>query len=228
MSIVHRSEGEGPPFLFSKHRAIIFDLDDTLTKSHERIFEHHKAVAKHYDIDLTDDDILMHWGKPFDELIQHLYRKSDTLENMKVLNQSLYKDFRKEIQEDTPEIIAHLVDRNVHIGVVTAANTHQAVEDLEYFGIPIERFCFIQGAEQTPVHKPHPDVFLPMFEKLSQHGVGKSHIAYVGDALHDHAAARDAGIDFIAVTTGLVSKEKFQEAGVTTIIERLGLLKGLL
>jgi HAD superfamily hydrolase (TIGR01549 family) len=170
----------------------------------------------------------MHWGKPFDELIQCLYRKSDTLENMRTLNQSLYKDFRKEIQEDTQDLIAVLLAQNIHVGVVTAANTHQAVEDLEYFGVPIERFCFIQGAEQTPVHKPHPDVFLPMFEKLSQHGVEKTQMVYVGDALHDHVAARDAGIDFIAVTTGLVSKEKFQEAGSKIIIERLGMLKGLL
>jgi HAD superfamily hydrolase (TIGR01549 family) len=179
-------------------------------------------------ISISDEDILVHWGKPFDEMIQHLYRKSDTLENMKALNQSLYKDYRKEIQEDTHDLIAQLLAQNIHVGVVTAANTHQAVEDLEYFGVPIDRFCFIQGAEQTPVHKPHPDVFLPMFEKLSRHGVEKSHIAYVGDALHDHAAARDAGIDFIAVTTGLVSKERFQEAGAKTIIERLGLMKGLI
>lgn len=211
----------------TRYHAVIFDLDDTLTRSHERIFAHHKTVAKHYGIDLTDEDILMHWGKPFDVLIQHLYRESDTLENMKALNQSLYKDFRKEIQEDTPSVIAHLLDRNVHIGVVTAANTEHAIDDLTYFGVPIDRFCFIQGAEQTPVHKPHPDVFLPMFERLSGRGVSKDRMVYVGDALHDHAAARDAGIDFIAVTTGLVSKEAFEAAGASIIIDRLGLLTGL-
>lgn len=212
----------------SPYQAVLFDLDDTLTRSHQFIFAHHKAVAKHYGIDLTDEDILVHWGKPFDQLIQHLYRNSDSLDAMKALNQSLYHQFRKEIQEDTHDLIAHLLERNMKVGVVTAANTNQAVEDLRFFNVPIDEFFFIQGAEQTTVHKPHPDVFVPMFERLSQQGIEKAAIVYVGDALHDYHAARDAGIAFVAVTTGLVSKDRFTEAGAPHIIDRLGKLPGIL
>lgn len=216
------------PAMSSPYQAVLFDLDDTLTKSHEVIFAHHKAVAKHYGIDLTDEDILVHWGKPFDQLIQHLYRNSDTLEAMKALNQSLYHQFRKKIQEDTHDLIVHLLERNMKVGVVTAANTNQAVEDLKFFNVPIDQFFFIQGAEQTSFHKPHPDVFAPMFERLAGHGVEKAAIVYVGDALHDYHAARDAGISFVAVTTGLVSKDQFSEAGAPHIIDRLGKLPGIL
>lgn len=212
----------------SKYQAVIFDLDDTLTKSHEQVFRHHKAVAKHYGIDLTDEDILVHWGKPFDELIRQLYRNADTLENMRALNQSLYAQFRKEIQEDAHDLIAELLARNIQIGVVTAANTHQAIEDLEYFGVPVDQFAFIQGAEKTLVHKPDPGVFIPMFDHLAKEGIEKAAIVYVGDAIHDYHAARDAGIEFIAVTTGVVPKEKFVEAGAQNIIERLKMLPRLL
>lgn len=205
----------------SPYQAVVFDLDDTLTQSHEYTFAHHKAVAKQYGIDLTDEDILVHWGKPFDELIQHLYRRSDSLENMKALNQSLYAQFRKKIQEDTQPLLATLVAQQMRLGILTAANTHQAIEDLTYFGVPIDQFTFIQGAEQTSVHKPHPDVFLPMFERLAQEGIEKAAIVYVGDALHDFHAARDAGITFVAVTTGLVSQERFRQAGAKYIIPRL-------
>ncbi len=83
----------------------------------------------------------------------------------------------------------------------------------------IDDFFIIQGADEVSAHKPDPDVFLPTLKKLDQKGINnKKSILYVGDSLDDLKAAYGAGIDFIAVTTGLYSREDFLAAGAKVIL----------
>jgi beta-phosphoglucomutase-like phosphatase (HAD superfamily) len=56
-----------------KYKAVLFDFDDTLVESRRMKWDHHKFAAKYfYNLDLTDDDIKEHWGKPMAELLRLL------------------------------------------------------------------------------------------------------------------------------------------------------------
>ena len=203
-----------------RYRAVIFDLDDTLLKTHEAKFAHHKAAGKKfYNIELTDDDIKPHWGKPLHELIQILYRGADTVENMLASFLTLRDHFPKSLQDGAVEVVKELLAAGVEVGVVTASPANFAIIDLQHYGFPVEHMLLVQGSEHTSVHKPDPRVFSPLLERLAEDNISKDHIVYVGDAPMDYLAARDAGLDFIGVATGLVSRDELISHGAKVVVD---------
>ena len=63
------------------------------------------------------------------------------------------------------------------------------------------------GGDAVTHHKPNPEGLLLAISRL---GAQKQDVLYIGDALVDAEAARQAGIDFLAVLTGTVSRETFE------------------
>jgi phosphoglycolate phosphatase len=202
-----------------KYKAVIFDFDDTLVESRAVKWAHHKHVAKKfYDIDLTDEDIKPHWGKPIHELVKILYKSSDTLENMYEALISVRESFRKKTYPGAQEVMAKLLNSEVKIGIVSATNRKFLFNDLAEDAFPIDKMFLIQGADNSEFHKPDPRVFNDAITILEKAGVLRNETVYIGDSLSDLAAAHGAGINFIAVTTGLYSKEDFVKAGAEVII----------
>lgn len=197
---------------------VIFDFDDTLVESRVAKWKHHQYVAKKfYNIDVTEAELLKSWGKPLHILIGELYQNSDTLENMYTALISTKDDFQKKIYKESIDTVNKLLDQNIMVGVISATTKFFLIEDLKRFNFPIDRFSIIQGADETPAHKPDPDVFSPLFEKYLDKGIKKNEIVYIGDSVDDFKAATGAGIDFIAVTTGLYSNIDFKKLGAKTI-----------
>ena len=204
----------------SKYKAVIFDYDDTLVETRAIKWAHHRAVAKEfYHIDLSDEVLLKHWGKPLYVLIAELYQYSDTLENMIKANLSIRDKFLKKVYTGSVKAITELVDRGVKVGILSATTNEFLLDDLIRHGFPVSNFSIIQGSDKTMVHKPDPKVFIPLLKKFKKEGIKKEEIIYVGDSLDDLQAAHGAGIGFIAVTTGLYSKEDFKKNGAKVIIK---------
>lgn len=205
-----------------KYKAVIFDFDDTLVETRLIKWAHHKAVAKKfYNIDLSEEILLKHWGKPFHVLLQELYQYSDTLENMMVANTSIRNDFLKKLYPGSVKVVTTLLNNNIRVGLLSAANQKFVIDDLKRFNFPLDRFSVIQGPDDTEVHKPNPEVFSLIFNKLSKEGIQKEEIVYVGDSLIDLQAAHGADIDFIAITTGLYSKTDFKKHGAKVIVKNI-------
>lgn len=195
--------------------AVVFDLDDTLLRSREAKWNHHKAVASRvYGLEVTDDDLLRHWGRPFDELITRLYRSSASLGEMRAANLALEPEFPKTAMDGALDLVDHLLQHGVHVGVVTSANTAPAISDLTRTGFPVRDLLFVHGADVTGAHKPAPEVFAGARGVLADVGVEVAQTVYVGDALIDMAAAVGAGLEFVGVATGLVPGERFTREGV--------------
>ncbi|MFE7588974.1 HAD family hydrolase [Kitasatospora sp. NPDC057512] len=214
--------GRGP-------RVVLFDLDDTLVVTAEVKWAHHKAVARRfYGIDLTDAELALHWGKPFDAMIRALYRDSDTLERMREANLSLEEEFLKRPLPGAVEAVHELWRRSVGVGVVTSTNRLSALRDVERIGLRTDRLVLLQGADDSPHHKPDPRVFDAALATLSGRGVGVDDVWYVGDALIDHAAATGAGLRFVGVATGFHTREDFERAGAEHVLDDVRQLPDLL
>ena len=199
---------------------MIFDFDDTLVETREIKWAHHKATAKKfYNLDLKRKDFLKHWGKPFHILIQELYQYSDAPENMLKANISMRKDFMKKVYPGSVKVVTTILDQGIKVGLLSAATQKFVIEDLKRLNFPLKRFSVIQGPDDTKVHKPNPKVFLPIFKKLKKDGVNKKDMVYIGDSLLDLQAAHGAGIDFIAITTGLYSKQDFKKHGAKVVLK---------
>jgi len=203
-------------------KVVIFDFDDTLAESRIKKWAQHKHVAKKfYGIDLVDDEIRKHWGKPMHILVSELYKNRDTLENMREALHSTKEDFYKELYPGALDIIENLISRDIKVGILSASDKRSLDYELGRLNFPIEKLFLMQGADDSMVHKPDPGVFSDVLEKLENEGIEKQKVVYVGDSLDDIRAAHGAGINFIAVTTGLYSKEDFEKEGAKHIADSI-------
>ncbi|GAA2973307.1 HAD family hydrolase [Actinokineospora diospyrosa] len=181
-------------------KAVVFDLDDTLLITRVVKWAHHQAVAaRFYGIELSEDELREHWGKPYDQLIGLLYRHSAPLDEMKAANLSLEHLYRKTAATGALDLVQALLDNGTHVGVVTSANTDPAITDLHHAGFSADRLAFVHGADRTTKHKPDPEVFAEARRILAKSGVRDADTVYIGDALMDLHAARGAGFGFVGV-----------------------------
>lgn len=206
-----------------KYRAVIFDFDDTLVESRLLKWAQHKHVAKKfYNLDLTDEDIRQHYGKPFDTLIAEVYRGVDKVENIHQALYSVHADFYKKEFADTKRVLGELLARSIKVGIVSATNKKYLLEDFERLAFPYKNFFAIQASDEVDFHKPDPRVFGPVLANLAGEGIHPAEAVYVGDSLDDFHAAHGAGMDFIGVTTGMCSQDQFREAGAKVVVSNIG------
>ncbi|HEX3082779.1 MAG TPA: HAD-IA family hydrolase [Candidatus Saccharimonadia bacterium] len=205
--------------ILHRYQAVIFDLDDTLVSSGRIKWAQHKAVAReYYDYELTDETLNQYWGMPFDTMIGLLHNHADTVANMHKAYEATEHRFLKELQPETLPTLDILLNAGLKIGLLSAMNRPDVVWNMERLGFPMEQFEFIQGAGDTPVHKPDPEVFAPALAHLAAIGIIPAKTVYVGDALIDFEAAKHAGLGFIAVTTGFTPAAEFERAGAHHIL----------
>jgi len=205
-------------------KAVFFDFDDTLVATFEAKKAEHKYIAKtHYNKDLSDEEILKHWGIPYSKMIQIFYETTD-VERAIQHNLKNHSKFPKELYKETINTLRHLKNSGKIIGVVTSATSFQFYHDIDMLGVPRELFDYVQTEEDSQFHKPDPKVFDPPLKWLKTKGIKPEEVLYVGDGIRDMEAALGAGLEFLGVTTGLITHEQFKEKGVRSI-KGLGELK---
>lgn len=198
-------------------KAVFFDHDDTLVGTIKPKWELHKFVAKtYYDLDLTDEDIIKHWGKPLRELVCILYG-TDNAEEALANNTLHHENYQKILFKETISTLKHLHSMGFVLGIITATSRFSFEHDLAFHGIPKEIIDYTQTEDDTPFHKPDKRVFAPAIAWLEDRSIKPNQVLYVGDGLHDMVAATGAGFSFLGVETGLVTAEEFRSAKVSSI-----------
>lgn len=215
------SENSGNNYMKQPIDAVLFDMDDTIIKTLEVKMRQHKHFARErYGLDLHDELFHLHWGKPFHVFLENLYGGIDEVERIYAEYIKMSHLFPVELQEDTLQVLDQLHTADKRLGIVTATAREVVMRDLSLISFPFERLHKLQTSDDTPVHKPDPRVFEPILRHLRDTGM-RGDVMYVGDALTDYYAARDAGLHFVGVTTGLVTAEQFRDAGATQVVDRL-------
>ncbi len=198
-------------------QAVLFDWDDTLVATIEAKWAEHKHVARTwYNKELLDEELREHWGKPLLTMICLLYETEDVNTALERIHQ-VHRDFPKRLFEETLGVVERLREDNKLVGILTAHTTVGFEYDLETLGVAPALFDYIQTSDNTLSHKPDPRVFDPAKQWLSRRGINPKETVYVGDGLYDMHAATRAGLQFIGIETGLVSKRRFRELGATAV-----------
>jgi HAD superfamily hydrolase (TIGR01549 family) len=204
-------------------KVVLFDHDDTLVGTIGTKWNQHKFIAKkYYGKELTDEDIIEHWGKPLQELVCLLYG-TENAEEALARSVAHHEEFPKMLFEASIPTLKHLKELGMLIGIITATSRYSFEHDLELHGFPKDILDYTQTADDTAYHKPDPMVFEPTLKWLERTGYAPRHVVYVGDGLHDMKAATGAGFAFLGVETGLVSAQEFKDAGGFSVksIDRL-------
>ena len=200
-------------------KAIIFDLDDTLIQTSKAKYKALQHVAKtFYNLDLTNEDIRSHWGKPFALFMRDLFREVEDTQKIIEKYYCVRNNFPTKAYEESKDSLLAL-RKKYQLGMVTASTRHMTIEDLRIAGLSELMFDHIQTSEDSSHHKPDPKVFAPIKRKFLENNILSNELLYVGDSLSDWEAAKGAKIRFVGVANRTTASEKFAEVGVESVLK---------
>lgn len=192
--------------------AAIFDFDDTLALTMPNRWHCLVLAAQHFGTSLDPDAIREYWGLPFGQLIERLMPAVP------------YEDFYRhyfdvmalnpsELAPGAEPVLRELKSLGIVCMVVSSGSRELVSHDLEVLGIAgyLEKLYAFEDCEY---HKPDPRVFDGVRFKLMNLGIAWENAVCLGDSTRDLIAAEGAGLQFVAITTGLHSRLEFRAAGL--------------
>lgn len=198
-------------------KAVLLDHDDTTVNTIGTKWAQHKHIARlYYGKELTDSEIIEHWGKPLQVMVGLLYGTDDAVGAL-ANNTRHHEEFPKELFDYTVPVLRRLKAAGMITGIITATTRFSLEHDLQLHQIPRELLDYTQTSDDTTHHKPEKEVFDPAIAWLATKSISPSETLYIGDGLHDMKAALGSGFNFLGVETGLVTHQQFIDAGAQSI-----------
>jgi phosphoglycolate phosphatase-like HAD superfamily hydrolase len=188
---------------------VIFDADLTLIDSFIGVHEIYCRVAEKLKlVKPSQTDLKRQWGKKVEDIVVELFGRIEAEKVIETIPE-IAGGYRHKLFPGVGGSLLKISAAGLKLGILSTASKNLVIPHLEAAG-EASLFEMIIGGEDTSQRKPHPSVFDAFLRSWK-----KQKMVYVGDALVDWEAARDAGLGlFLAVTTGHTSKKDFVSAGV--------------
>ena len=185
--------------IFMRYRAILFDVDGTLTDSESLLVGSLTEAMAELDIPCPDIDLhALAMRNPKRRVLEVLGAENvdAALECWNRRLQAKLPD--SQLFPGAADTVQALHDQGIALGVVTARTG--AETDADPAMIPIAPLFAVRAcAEDTAEHKPHP---APLRHCLSLLDLEPKDALYVGDSPTDGMAAHAAGMDFALALWG--------------------------
>lgn len=198
---------------------VLFDIDGTLVDTN-----YFQAVAwfrafsqSGYQVAMVD--VQKHIGQGSHQLIDELVPQRDKSRDdvLEAAHSEYYAEFYGIMKPFTgaQDLLRTIRDRGAEVVLATSAspNELQALRN----ALDVEdALATVTSAKDVDNPKPEPDV---LEAALQQTGTDPQHAVMVGDTVWDVEAAKKAGVEFIAVLTGGISRQALEDAGAVAIYE---------
>jgi len=192
-------------------RAAIFDFDFTLADSSNGIFDcantalaamgiapaNREAINATIGLSLRESFTRLTGDtspERRDDFVRHFHSRADKV----MVSSAVTYDF-------VPEALRELRAQGITLGVASTKRRIHIESILEREKIA-DAFAAIIGGSDVQNQKPHPESLLAA---MSQLRVVAEECVYIGDSVVDAEAAQRAGINFIAVLTGVTARAEF-------------------
>lgn len=202
--------------------AVVIDVDDTLCLTEAACFEmENETLAAMGCAAMSREVHIETWGQPLFEAIA-VRSPGINVEAFKAAYHPIIADYTRAGKLDViPEANYRALDRLADMGKMLMILTSRTHGELRHMLEPdhllasrIEAFYY---RDNTTYHKPDPRVF---DELLANHGIEAAHSVYVGDSVSDAAAAKQAGLFFVAsMESGLRQRSDFDPGQVDAFID---------
>jgi len=200
-------------------KAIIFDVDGTLTNTvgfHVKAFQ---TVFKKYGADLPKEEIWSYLGQPAEKILAELLPKYKTNVPIETSASEVRRAYFELVKGKTlffPSTVETIsvLSKKFKLGIFTGASRVQ----ISVLGKFLEKFSFIVAGSECIKPKPFPDTPLLIAKNL---GVSPSECAFVGDMAVDMMAGKSAGMLAIGLENKIASEEKLKSAGADIVIKNL-------
>lgn len=206
-----------------KYKAVLFDFDYTLANSEKGILMCFRHVLKLHNYEgISDEQIKYTIGMTLqnafkyltgveDEKVLELYRTQYIAKADEVMTPNTH------LYPETLPALEKLRKAGIQIGIISTKLRYRIAATLKLYEIE-DWVRIIVGSEDVKTHKPSPEGLLYAMKQL---GVTKEEVLYVGDHIIDAQTAQNAGVDFVAVTTGTNRAVDFEKYPYIKVIETL-------
>ena len=192
-------------------KLVIFDFDDTLVDTlGARIPAIIEFCKIEHNLIVSHDNVMSVWGVPFDQMMTELGCSGE-------IDKTSYLDISKRYPlKAFPEVDGVLarLSRGCSLGILTSLANEVLTQSLSELNWDNGLFKFLYGQEDTPAHKPNPEVFRPVLDNMKLLGVDVRECLYIGDRLSDAHAAIGAGIDFLGVARDEDRAREFSDLNI--------------
>jgi pyrophosphatase PpaX len=191
-----------------RYRTILFDLDGTLIDSIELILASHRHATREVLGESPPDDVLRRGiGTPLWVQMRTIDepRAEELVTAYRAFNHRHHDELLRPY-DGLLELCASLRADGASLGVVTSKSllvTEMAFAQLAFAPL----LDVVVTADQTTLHKPHPEPILEALRRLDREAAGA---CFVGDSPFDLQAGRAAGVDPIGVTWGASTEDELR------------------
>jgi phosphoglycolate phosphatase len=211
-------------------QAIIFDFDYTLADSSRGIIASVNYALNELGLPLADDEAIRQTiGLSLPETLVKLAGEEHSARCDEFVG--LFIERADQVMvgltillDAVPMTIERLKRGNAPLGIVSTKFRYRIEAVLRRENL-LEEFAVIVGGEDVPEHKPSPQGLYTAIERL---GCASTHCLYVGDSVTDAETAKRAGVPFVAVLSGVTSREDFADYEVYKILEDVSQLSNLI
>ncbi len=209
------------------YKAYLFDFDYTLANSEKGILKcfHHVFEQEGF-TGIADSDVVRTIGMPIPEEFRILTGITDT-ERLEALRKQFVAMSEKIMVANTvlfpqtANTLTTLKNDGASVGIISTKYRKRIQGTIEKFNM--NYVDFVIGGEDVKAMKPDPEGVELAAKRLK---LAKHELLYIGDSLVDAKTARNAGVDFAAVTTGATLANEFNDYPYVGIFENLtGLLR---
>ena len=204
-------------------KAVLFDLDGTLSNSKEGITKCVQYALKHFGIEEPDRDKLeIFIGPPLVDSFMNFYGMS--LEDAKIATAKYRERYtpigihEASMYPGVRECIEELKAQGYIIGMASSKPEEYCRIILEDFGI-LELFDDVVGATMDGRIDSKEQVLMEVFRRWSHYG--KDEMCLIGDSIYDVEGANLVGIPCVAVSYGFGDVKEMTEAGAVAVIDNL-------
>lgn len=193
-----------------RYRTIIFDLDGTLARTNQLIFDSFNHVAaKYLGKQLTPAEIIAFFGPPEEDAVRNMIGAEHIVPAM-VEYYHYYEgehDRKAELFPGTAELLEFLRASGVRLALFTGKGRRTTDITLGQFGIS-SYFDVTMTGDDVAQHKPSGDGIRRI---LAQHGTAPHEALMVGDAVADITAARETGVEIASVVWDSYGKDEVMQ-----------------
>ena len=205
-------------------KAVLFDFDYTLADSSSAVvdccngalasmgLEQAAAADIRRTIGLSIPDTLARLAGD-----EHRHREQEFRAHWRKRSDVIMVD-QTYLYDEAHAAVRALREAGVAAGIVSTKWRQRIVDVLERESL-IDGFAVIVGGDNVAEHKPDPEGLLNAAKSL---GAEPAEVIYVGDSTTDAKAAARAGMQFVAVLSGVTEAQEFEEFDPLKILPHVG------
>ena len=198
-------------------RALLFDLDGTLVDTVPFILACVRYAFQGYGLAPTDAEWTAGIGTPLVAQLSPFARQPGDVDRLIARYREYWRQHHDELTRTFPgtvETVAALSAAGHPMAIVTAKTERGALRTLRHIGL-LPYMGAVVGADSCARCKPDPE---PVLLALARIGADPVRAVLLGDAIHDVAAARGAGVRALAAGWGAGAPADLLAAGAQRVL----------